>query len=342
MTEILYDSRWIGNHGIGRSARELQKLLPNLIPFEAPRSPSHPLDPVLLATALWRKKPDLFFSPGYNAPLASPCPFVFTLYDLNHLYIAENSSAAKRAYYRHIIRPACHRAAYVLTGSEYSKNQIIEWAGVSEEKIINVGCGVGPPFGPSGDRYEPGYPYVLYVGTHKAHKNLGRLLQAFAASGVSKDIRLILSGTQDSEISQQIDNLNLTAAVSFLQSPPDDVLAGAYRGAVALMFPSLYEGFGLPALEALACGVPVLTSTVCSLPEVVGDAGIFVDPLDVEAIANGIRRLVHDSDLRNQLRNRGTPRAQKFSWAETAKKTQQILESAAGNNSGRWAKVCHE
>src|SRR5690242_10944732 len=143
---ILYDSRWIGSYGIGRSAQELQRLLPDLIPFSSHRAPSHPLDPMFVAAMLWHRRPDLYFSPGYNPPLSSPCPFVFTLHDLNHLCVPENSSITKRAYYEHIIRPACHKAAFVLTVSEYSKSQIREWAGIEEAKIINVGSGVGPPF----------------------------------------------------------------------------------------------------------------------------------------------------------------------------------------------------
>jgi glycosyltransferase involved in cell wall biosynthesis len=342
MTDILFDSRWIGNHGIGRSAGELQRLLPHLRPFKDERPPSHPLDPLVLSTALWRRKPDLFFSPGYNPPLTSPCPFVFTLYDLNHLHIPENSSAAKRAYYKHIIRPACHKAAFVLTGSEYSRNQIREWAKIREEKIVNVGCGVGPPFCPTGEKYDPGYPYVLYVGGRKPHKNLERLFQAFAASGVRKDVRLVLTGAHDAQMVAQIAKFDLASSVHFLETPHDDELARAYRGAVALAFPSLYEGFGLPALEALACGAPVLTSMVCSLPEVVGDAAILVNPFSVEAIASGLRRLVYDSKLRHQLQTKGPLQAEKFSWDQTAKKTGEILELAAAKNTGRRVGANHD
>src|SRR5260370_31915547 len=106
--------------------------------------------------ALWRKTPLVFFSPGYNSPIGWPNPFVFTLHDLNHLCVRENSNAAKRAYYRYLIRPACHRAAFVLTVSEYSRREIVAWAGVKEEKVINVGNGVGFPFTPTGSKYDPG------------------------------------------------------------------------------------------------------------------------------------------------------------------------------------------
>ncbi len=330
--EILYDARWTGNHGIGRFAGELQKLLPSLTPFRVHRPPWHPLDPALLGATLWRKKPKLFFSPGYNSPIGWPKPFVFTLHDLNHLCVLGNSNAAKRAYYKHIIRPACHRAAFVLTVSEYSRREISAWAGVKKEKIINVGNGVGSPFTPAGQKYDPGYPYLLYVGSRKPHKNLPRLLEAYSISGIRRDVRLVLSGNPDRQISGEIDRLGLTGDVVFVDADAAGDLSDVYRGALGFVFPSLYEGFGLPPLEAMACGVPVLTSNVCSLPEVVGDSGVLVDPLNVEAIADGIRRLVQDSDLRAELRQKGLLRAREFSWNETARRTLEVLHMAAPAN----------
>lgn len=327
----MFDARWIGNHGIGRFAGQLQKFLPGLVDYQTKRRPWHPLDPLLLGAELWRKRPKLFFSPGYNSPIGWPKPFVFTLHDLNHLYVPDNSNAAKRAYYRHIIRPACHRAAFVLTVSEYSKREISDWAGIAEKKIINVGNGVGLPFTPVGPKYNPGYPYLLYVGSRKPHKNLTRLLKAFSISGVRKDVHLIFTGVADPPMLAEIECLGLRGDVNFVDSSLDGDLSDLYRGALALVFPSLYEGFGLPPLEAMACGVPVLTSKVCSLPEVMGDAGVLVDPLDVGAIAEGMRRLVEDSGLRTDLRGKGLLRARVFSWDETARRTREVLQRAVAN-----------
>jgi glycosyltransferase involved in cell wall biosynthesis len=332
---ILYDARWIGNHGIGRFAGELQKHIPNLTAFQTKRRPWHPLDPVLLGYALLRRRPQLFFSPGYNSPLGWPGKFVFSLHDLNHLRVRDNSNAAKRAYYRVIIKPACHRAASVLTVSEYSKQEICAWAKIGEERIINVGNGVGPPFVASGTRYEPGYPYLLYVGSHKVNKNLPRLFQAYAASGVRNNVRLILTGQPDADMMRDLRNLSLADHVTFIGFPSNEDLSGYYRGALAVVFPSLYEGFGLPAVEAMACGTPVLTSNVCSLPEIVGDAGILVDPQDIEAIADGIRRLVEDASLIDDLRQRGLERARQFTWEKTAAKTSATLRSALADAKSR-------
>ena len=202
------------------------------------------------------------------------------------------------------------------------------WAGVGEERIINVGNGVGLPFSTEGPRHMPGYPYLLYVGSRKPHKNLPRLLEAFSVSGVRKDVRLVLNGGPDRSISEIIDRFKLNGDVVFLDSSADSDLSDIYRGALGFVFPSLYEGFGLPPVEAMACGVPVLTSNVCSLPEVTGDAAILVNPESVEAIANGIKQLVSDSALRQELKRRGLSRAKIFSWDETAKKTQTALLNA--------------
>jgi glycosyltransferase involved in cell wall biosynthesis len=337
LSEVLYDARWIGNHGIGRFALELERRLPGLVPFQRQRRPWHPLDPWLLGATLRHSRAKLFFSPGYNSPVGWPGSFIFTLHDLNHLRVPEKSSALKRAYYSHVILPACHKAAFVLTVSEYSRHEIAAWAKTGSEKIINVGNGVGPAFSPTGAKFEPGYPYLLYVGSRKAHKNLPRLLEAYALSRVSGEIQLLVSGMPDKEIAKEISRRGLNGAVRFADLPSDETLSEAYRGAVGFLFPSLYEGFGLPPLEAMASGIPVLTSNVCSLPEVVGNAALLVDPLDVEEIAEGIRRLVRDTDLRLRLRENGLRRAAHFSWEKTAQLTSQVLESAGlcpGNIAG--------
>jgi glycosyltransferase involved in cell wall biosynthesis len=332
---ILYDARWIGEHGIARFADEIWRRLRPMTSLSDCRRPWDPLDPLFLSTVLWKERPSLFFSPGYNSPAISYSPFVFTLHDLHHLRVPENSNALKRAYYKYCIKPACRRAARVLTVSEYSRCEIIDWAGVPEEKVVNVGNGVGFPFGPTGPAYEPGYPYLLYVGSRKPHKNLVRLLKAFSISGVHKDFRLVLSGLADECLMMLVRELGLVDAVKFVPASSNTALAELYRGARAFLFVSVYEGFGLPPLEAMACGIPVLTSRVCSLPEVMGDAGLLVDPLSIDQIAEGIRRIAGDLSLREELKQRGLDRARLFSWRETARKTQEVLDTAIAQDTER-------
>lgn len=327
MQEILYDARWIGLSGMGRFADEVSKRLPALAFYKAARVPWHAADPALLSVMLWRRRPKLFFSPGYSPPLSSPCPFVFTLHDLHHLRVRENSSAAKRAYYRHVIRPACRRAAFVLTVSEFSKREIVEWAGVRPEKVISVGNGIGPPFVAEGAKHVPGFPYLLYVGSRKPHKNLPRLMQAFALAELPAELRLILVGWEGPELDSEIQPRGLGGRVICRRCDSDEELASLYRGALGFVFASLYEGFGLPPLEAMACGAPVVTSNAAAIPEVLGDAGLLVDARNVDEFAAAIHALVADAGLREKLREKGFARAKKFTWDETARKISLVLET---------------
>ncbi|MCP6759822.1 MAG: glycosyltransferase family 4 protein [Fischerella sp. CENA71] len=330
-SSILIDTRWIGSHGIGRFAHEMTNRLegakhlpPGLAPY-----PFHRLDILWQTWSLLNLRPKVYFNPGFNPPLWSPVHFVFTIYDLILLRFPEEASKLMQPYFRYVVRPAARRAYCVLTCSEFSKQEIIEWADLPEEKVVVVGCGVGAEFIPSGDRHTPGYPYLLYVGNRRPHKNLPRLLTAFAQSGISQEVKLMLSGDPDNTIIERINQLGLQDKVVFAGFIPEEKLPAYYRGAIAVVFPSLYEGFGLPALEAIACGVPVVTSTVTSLPEVVGDAGVLVDPYDVEAISEGIRLAVEDNTLRKTLISRGLARSEHFTWERTAKLTQEVLQAAA-------------
>jgi glycosyltransferase involved in cell wall biosynthesis len=192
--------------------------------------------------------------------------------------------------------------------------------------VVNVSEGVDEQFQSVGTRHMPGYEYLLYVGNHKPHKNLPRLLDAFSLSGVQNRVKLIISGYAEPELNQIIRSLNLEQSVIFAGVIPDDALPAFYRGALALIFPSLYEGFGLPALEAMACGTPVITSNTTSLPEVVGDAAILVDPLSINEIAESIERICRDKALRETLRERGLRRATMFSWDDVTIRIKTVLD----------------
>ncbi len=175
-------------------------------------------------------------------------------------------------------------------------------------------------------------PYLLFVGNAKPHKNLQRLLTAYARCGSCHDVDLILCAPRDNLISSWVDELDLGRKVRITGLLDDPELSGYYRGAVALLFPTLYEGFGMPALEAMACGTPVLSSAATSLPEVTGDAALVIDPLDIESITAGIERLIDDSDLRGDLRLRGLKRAKLFSWDATAGVVRGVIEEVADSS----------
>jgi glycosyltransferase involved in cell wall biosynthesis len=325
---IYADQRWIGDHGIGRFARRVLDGL-DYSPVPLASHPASPLDPLRLARALGGLNgTDLFFSPGYNSPLFCSSPFIFTLHDLNHLDRAENSSALKRLYYATVLKRACHRAVNILTVSEFSRGRIIEWSGVAAKKVINVGCGVDPEYHAGCAPSELPFPYVLCVSNRKRHKNEFRTVQAFARAELAAGTRLVFTGNPTAELADFIERQHVTSRVHFAGVVPDSKLPSLYRSAEALVFVSLYEGFGLPVLEAMACGTPVVTANTSALPEVAGDAALLVDPTSIEQITEALQRIVTDSSLRQQLRSKGLAQAARFSWASTTARVQTLL---AGN-----------
>jgi len=322
---IFLDNRWAGDHGIGRVSRMLDERL-CLSHLAISGKPSSPIDPLrLLISMLKLPKTSAVFSPGYNVPLFVVRPYMFIIHDLNHIDRLENSNLLKRLYYQFIMRRACHKAFRVLTVSEFSRQRIISWAHVPVECVVNIGNGVDDCYRPDVKPYEPGFQYLLCVGNRKAHKNEARLLEAFSKAKIDSAIRLILTGNSSDQLLFCCRQLGVESSVVFLGQIPEENLPGLYRGALALLFPSLYEGFGLPVIEAMACGTPVLTSNTTSLPEVAGDAALLVDPLSIVQISAGIERLCTDMDLREVLIKRGIQQAKKFSWDTVANNVKEVL-----------------
>lgn len=322
---IYADQRWIGDHGIGRFARRVLAGC-DYSPVRLTSRPAAAFDAWRLARALSNlTHDDLFFSPGYNTPLFCKSPFVFTICDLSHIYCEENSSPLIRLYYEQILKRACHRAIHIVTISEFSRAQIIEWAKVPSSKVINVSCGVDPAYCAAGDKYGFEFPYLLCVSNRKRHKNEFRVLEAFARAAIDPEIHMVFTGTATRDLQQSVETLRLNQRVEFTGRVPEETLPALYRGAKALVFPSLYEGFGLPLLEAMACGTPVVTSNTTALPEVSGGAALLVDPTSVEQITGAIERIVDDPSLRRQLREQGLARAAYFSWTATAEQVHRLL-----------------
>ena len=285
---IYADQRWIGNHGIGRFTRHVLAGL-DYRPVRLTSRPAAPFDSWRLARALHNlSRDDLFFSPGYNAPLHCRSPFVFTIHDLSHVFCRENSNPAIKLYYATFVKRACHRAAKILTVSEFTRRQIVQWSGVAPQKVVNVGCGVDVAYQPNGDSYGLPFPYLLCVSNRKRHKNEFRVVEAFAKAPIDRRMHLVFTGDASAGLLRRIEHLQERARVNFVGSVPESELPALYRDAKAMIFPSLYEGFALPVIEAMACGTPVVTSNVTAMPETAGDAGLLVDPSSVQQIADAI------------------------------------------------------
>jgi glycosyltransferase involved in cell wall biosynthesis len=241
-------------------------------------------------------------------------------------------------YARASIAAAARRATRVLTVSESSKRDILRFVDIRPEKIDVIYNAHDERFTIEPreedvvrvrERYQLQDPFVLYAGNVKPHKNLERLIEAFylVRSRGLDEVKLVLIGDDISRyaaLRRAVHRHQLHKYVRFLGYMPEETLAVMYRLASVFVFPSLYEGFGLPPLEAMASGTPVVTSNVSSLPEVAGNAALLVDPLDPEAIADGIQRVLTDERLRQQLHERGIARARQFSWETSVRRVREI------------------
>ncbi len=325
VTMLYADQRWIGNHGIGRFARHVLEAL-DYIPVRLKSNPAAPLDSWRLSQILGElNASDLFFSPGYNTPLFCRSPFVFTIHDLSHVYCPENSSRMIRLYYSTIMKRACQNAAKILTVSEFTRQQIVDWAEVPEEKVCNVGCGVDEAHTPAGEVYGLPFSYLLCVSNRKKHKNEFRVVEAFAKAAVDKSLHLVFTGKPEARLTRWIERQKVSDRTVFLGVVPESKLPSLYRGATAMVFPSLYEGFGLPVLEAMACGTPVVTSSITAMSEIAGNCALLVNPACVEDISHAIERIVQDETLRGQLHRRGLDKAAQFSWSATCTRVRESL-----------------
>ena len=317
MVKIYFDARWVGKHGIGRFAKEIDSS------FEFERAnlsgrPSSAFDPFRLFFFIMLKVrfDSFFFSPGFNVPLIFSSKYICTIHDLNHIDVPFNSTFIKRFYYNFFLKSFIKKTIMIITVSEYTKKRLIDWAGISESKIVVVGNGVNSNFNILGEKYTPGYRYILCISNRKPHKNENRVVEAFSLARVDSDVRLVFTGKPSNQLLSKIHKLNLLDRVVFLGSVNEVDLPKIYRGALFLCFPSLYEGFGLPVIEAMACGIPVITSNITALPEISNGAAYLVDPYDVSAISEAIELLHFDQVLRNILILKGIEQAKKYNWPE--------------------------
>ncbi len=277
---------------------------------------------------------------NFELPLRKVCRYVVTIHDLVPLFFPELVPKKHLLFFRLFMKRAAHTADVIITDSEHSKQDIVRYLQVSEKKVRVIYLGFTPPdphksvrlsLPPVLRRYHISRPYVLFVGVIEPKKNLERLVDAFArlrhryAGGQA--LQLVLAGGKgwfSEQLYQKVRTLNLENHVLFTGFVPDDDLPCLYRGAELFVFPSIYEGFGLPVLEAMSYGTPVVTSLSSSLPEIAGNACMLVDPLNPDAIFQGMLAVLTDNVTRDNMRTAGPRQAQKFSWKRTAEHTYQV------------------
>jgi glycosyltransferase involved in cell wall biosynthesis len=306
--------------------------------------------------------PDVLFVPAHVLPLGvvlrRRMRTVVTIHDMGYMRFPESHTPAQRRYLRLSTNWGVRHASRLIAISNTTREDLVRYAGAPPEKISVVYHGVSPRFRPIEDpdliaatqaKYGITPPYFLYVGTIQPRKNLARLLEAFASAGgrgwgigVGMDVsnpqplspipQLVIAGKRGwltGEIERQ--SIQLfgpdSPVVRFTGYIADEDLPALLSGALAFVYPSLYEGFGMPLLEAMACGTPVLASSTSALPEIAGDAALLIDPEDTPALADGLARLASDAALRADLRARGLARAGQFTWERCAQETLAVLLS---------------
>jgi glycosyltransferase involved in cell wall biosynthesis len=314
------------------------------------QSDLHPLNNLAFPLFLRKLSPDLAHIPLNRVPLLMVRPYVVTVHDLSSLLFEFHGSDTEMKLRRYVYRRGLLRANRVISVSETTRRDLHNLLGIPLAHIRRVYEAPDPGFIPEGvggdeqarqrilERYQIHYPFLLYAGNIRPHKNVPRLVEAFAvvrdelsSHPLYKDLRLIIIGDTISQypaVRQAVIKSRAEAVVRFMGFVPFDTLRCFYESAAAFVFVSRYEGFGLPPLEAMACGTPVVTSNVSSLREVVGDSAVQVNPENVFEIARGIKEVLLDEELRATLIRCGREQARRFSWERTAREVLDIYREA--------------
>jgi glycosyltransferase involved in cell wall biosynthesis len=333
----VYTTRGIDQRALGLPSNF--QVRPSRFPTINPRV-RIPWEQMLAPALLKLNGAQVFHGPLNVAPMFCPVPSVITIHDLAFLSFPQTFRRVNRTYLTWATKVSAKRASRILAVSQATKDEIIRLLDIPAEKIIVTHDACEPRFTPQDPavieqfRVRAGLPerFILFVSTLEPRKNVPTLLEAYARIAKETDVPLIIGGGKGwlyDSIFAKAEELNLGDKVRFAGFIPGEDLPLWYAAATAFIMPSLYEGFGMPLLEAMACGTPVITTTSSSLPEVVGDAGITVPPTDAEAMGEAMLRVIRDRDLQADMRARGLVQATRFSWEKTAELTLQAYQDAA-------------
>lgn len=284
-------------------------------------------------------KPDLFLSPDGFLSLGAKCKSLPVIHDINFLHNPKDVKPLTRKYYNHFFPKFAQKATRIATVSEYSKKDISDNYKISPDKIDVVYNGINSSFKPVSEiiktntkqRFSKGKNYFLFVGSLNPRKNISRLILAFDKfkSESSSDLKLLIAGSQgwgQNELYNTVRELNCKDDIIFTNRLNNEDLAHVMASAFALTFVPYFEGFGIPLVEAMQCEIPIITSNVTSLPEVAGDAALFVNPYEVNEIKNAMLQLINNPDLRSKLIEKGKLRKDNFSWDKSADLLWQSVE----------------
>jgi glycosyltransferase involved in cell wall biosynthesis len=294
--------------------------------------------------ALRRDGVDLLHGLALIGPMASSCPFVVTVHDLSFLYYPENFQTLKRLYLQLFTRMSVRRARRVIAISENTKRDLVQQYAISATQVDMIHYGLDPIFRslPAAQvaefRVKKGLParFILFVGTLEPRKNVARLIEAYAGLPHDRPPLMLIGGKGwlYEDIYARVEALGLGDSVHFVGYVPAKELPLWYNAADLFVYPSLYEGFGLPPLEAMACGTPVVTSTVSSLPEVAGQAGLLVEPTDIRALTAAMEQVLTDTAMQEEMQATGLIQARTFSWEKAAQRTVASYRSALASTGG--------
>ena len=275
----------------------------------------------------------IFHSPSFSSSPFLKIKSIMTIHDLNHIRYPQFYTPLHRYYYNFIVKPCALKCSKILTVSQFSKRELLEWLKCDEEKISVTYNGIDGKFSREKDetkleairkKYKLPKNFVLYVGNQKPHKNVEVLVRAMQY--VESDIKLVMNGKYTENISAIIDEKNLKDKIQAIGFIEDEDLPILYSCAHLFVFPSLYEGFGLPPLEAMACGCPAIVADTSSLPEAVGEAAIKFKATDYEALGKAINEILNNEELKNKLVADGLEQAARYKWKETAALTYNIYK----------------